>query len=140
MSFLLDTNVLCEPAKMAPNAGVLSWFGAADEDGLFLSTVSLAELCRGVLRLPAGGRRQRLERWVNDEVVERFHGRILPVDSAVAKIWGRIMADADAAGQPIGALDGFIAATATHHQLTLVTRNTRDFAAVLPKTLNPWLE
>jgi predicted nucleic acid-binding protein len=138
MSFLLDTNVLCEPTKIRPDSKVLSWFETADEDGLFLSAVTLAELFRGARRLPLGRRRQQLERWLDEEVTERFGGRILPVDIRVAAAWGSVMVEAEAVGRPMNVFDGLIAATAKLHRLTLVTRNTRHFDAVLSDSVNPW--
>ena len=138
MSFLLDTNVLSEPARPAPDPGVLAWLEDADEDRLFLSAVSLAELHHGVERLPDSKRRRRLHEWLSLDVIERFRGRILPIGNAEAEAWGRMLAAAEAKGSPIGVLDGFLAATARVHDLTIVTRNTADFAPILARVLNPW--
>jgi predicted nucleic acid-binding protein len=138
VSFLLDTNVLSEPTKPRPNPGVLDWLGAADEDRLFVSVASLAELHFGVARLPVGKRRLRLFEWLVEELAERFRGRILPIDEQVAADWGRIVAQESLAGRVVGAMDAFIAATARAHELTLVTHNLRDFEQILPRIVNPW--
>jgi len=137
MSFLLDTNAVSEWVKPQPNAGLVDWMESADEDRVFISVVSLAELHYGVERLAVGRRRTRLEQWVQHELPLRFESRILPVDIDVAKAWGRMMSRCEAAGRPMGAMDAFMAATAENHQLTLVTRNVSHFP-LLKAVLNPW--
>ena len=111
-----------------------------DEDRAFLSVVTLAELRFGVERLPAGRRRKQLDAWISDDLPWRFDGRIVPIDPPVADAWGRIMAQREAAGRPIGVADAFIAASAIIHALTVVTRNASDFKSVLPAVINPWVE
>ncbi len=138
MNYLLDTNVLCEPTRPKPDPGVLEWLTRADEDRLFISAVTLAEVQRGVSRLPQGARRERIQRWLEGDVVDRFGERILPVDGAVGVQWGQIMAKAEAQGRPMNSLDGFIAATAMVRDLSLVTRNDADFKDSVPRIVNPW--
>jgi len=137
MSFLLDTNAVSEWVKGRPNPGLIRWMESADEDRIFISVVSLAELRYGVERMTAGARRNRLEQWLRDELPLRFEGRILPVDINVADAWGKTVSSCEAAGRPIGAMDAFLAATAEMHRLTLVTRNVSDFR-LLKSILNPW--
>ena len=137
MNFLLDTNAVWEWVKPRPNPGLIAWMESADEDRIFISVVSLAELHYGVERLATGGRRSRLERWLQHELPLRFENRILPVDTTVAEAWGRTVSRNEAAGRPIGAMDAFLAATAEIHELTLVTRNVSDFP-LLKAVLNPW--
>lgn len=138
MNYLLDINVLCEPTRLKPDPSVLDWLARADEDRLHLSAVTLAEVHRGVSRLPEGSRRDRIQRWVESDVLDRFGARILPVDYSVAALWGRIMADAESAGRTMNSIDAFIAATAVIGDFTLVTRNVGDFRFSVPKVLNPW--
>ncbi|MBZ5612697.1 MAG: type II toxin-antitoxin system VapC family toxin [Acidobacteriia bacterium] len=137
MNFLLDTNAVSEWVKPRPNPGLIGWMESADEDRIFLSVVSCAELRYGVERMAAGRRRTRLEQWLQHELPLRFEGRILSVDTTVAEAWGRTASRSDAAGRPMGAMDAFLAATAETHQLTLVTRNVSDFP-LLKAVLNPW--
>jgi toxin FitB len=137
VSFLLDTNTISEWQKPRPNPGILNWMKTADEDGLFLSVVTLAEVRYGIERMPGGGRRERYEQWLELDLPQRFEGRILKVDAAIADAWGRVLAGAAAAGRPISAIDGFLAATAEVHSLTLVTRNVQHFT-LLQAVLNPW--
>ncbi len=138
--FLLDTNVVSEWVKPRPHAGVVRWLAAADEDRVFISVVTLADLRHGVDRMPPGGRRARLDAWLRDELPLRFEERVLPIDASVADAWGRLTAKREAAGRPIGTMDAWIAATAEVRRLTLVTRNAADFAGSVKSIVNPWAE
>ena len=139
MSFLLDTNVVSEWMKPRPDPGVVTWLAEVDEDRVFLSVVTLAELRHGIERLPVvGTRRKRLDIWLRDELPLRFENRVLAIDQAIADGWGKVMAQREAAGRPIGVMDAFIAATATVHALKLVTRNESDFDSAVPEIINPW--
>lgn len=138
MTFLLDTNVVSEMVRPLPDAGVVEWLADVDEDRVFLSVVTLAELRLGIARLPAGRRRERLQAWLQTDLLPRFEGRIVPVDNEIALSWGDVTAECAAAGRPIEAMDALIAATARVHVFELVTRNTRDFELVMISTRNPW--
>jgi predicted nucleic acid-binding protein len=140
VTFLLDTNVLSEWTKPRPNSGVVAWLADIDEDRVFISVVTFAELRHGIERMAAGARRKRLDDWLRYELPPRFEARILPVDNAVADAWGKIVARAETAGRPIHAMDAFVAATAEVHGLTLVTRNSWDFEVSLKAIINPWTE
>ncbi len=139
MRFLLDTNAVSEWVKPRPNPGLIGWMESADEDRVFISVISLAELRYGVERMPGGSRRSRLEEWLRHELPLRFEGRILSVDSSIAEAWGKTVSRSEAVGRPIGVMDAFLAATAEIHRLTLVTRNVSDFP-LLKAVLNPWSE
>jgi toxin FitB len=136
--YLLDTNVVSEFAKPQVDAGVNAWLTNADEDRLFLSVVTLAELRRGVVRLSDGVRRRRLDNWLRHDLLARFEGRILPIDAAIADGWGEIVAEREGRGLVISAMDALIAATALAHGLTLVTRNVPGFAPPVAAIVNPW--
>jgi toxin FitB len=138
MSFLLDTNVVSEWTKRNPNSGVITWLDEADEDRVFLSVATLAELRHGVERLAPGSRRKKLDSWLREELPLRFESRVLVVTAEVADEWGRVIARCEAGGRPLAAMDGLIASTAIVHDLTLVTRNTTDFETALKSLLNPW--
>ena len=140
MNFLLDTNVVSEWAKPRPHPGVITWLAATDEDRVFLSVVTLAELRYGTERMAVGARRHRLETWLRDELPLRFEKRVLPVDERISDAWGRIVARSEARGRTIDAMDAFLAAAADVHGLTLVTRNIFDFEALGQTLLNPWSE
>ena len=138
MNFLLDTNVISEWAKPRPDAGVLAWLAEADEDRVFLSVITIAELRHGIDRLPAGARRRRLDAWLTEQVPLRFEGRLLVIDAETANVWGRVMARGQAAGHPPGTMDAFIAATVLRNEMTLVTRNVADFETLGIRLVNPW--
>ena len=140
MNFLLDTNVVSEWVRPRPDPGVITWMAEVDEDRVFLSVVSLAELRYGIAKMPAGVRRDRLDSWLGEEVLLRFESRILPIDASIANMWGQVLARSQALGRTIGILDGFLAATAEKHQLTMVTRNVADFFVLGHSVLNPWQE
>jgi toxin FitB len=138
VKFLLDTMVVSEWVKARLFPSVVSWLAKVDEDRVFLSVVTLAELRYGVARMPASARRTRLDAWLRNELPLRFEGRVLPVDGIVADAWGAIVARSEAAGQRMGVMDAFIGATAEVHGMTLVTRNTSDFEPSLQAIINPW--
>lgn len=138
MKFLLDTNIISEWSRPTPFQGVVDWFDKTDEDQIFLPVPVLAELGYGIERLPVGARRDRLFTWLIDEVVPRFEGRILPVDTKVSLAWGGITATAQGRGYNMDAMDAVIAATAACYGMTLVTRNTKDFDIWGIALFNPW--
>jgi predicted nucleic acid-binding protein len=136
--FLLDTNVVSELVSPKPNDKVLRWVEQTDESILFLSALTLGEIRNGVERLRPGHRRGRLESWLQVDLPGRFQDRVLPVTAAIADRWGTVSAIAAANGKPVPVIDGLLAATALHHNLTLVTRNTSDVSGTGVRTLNPW--
>ena len=138
MSFLLDTNVVSEWVKPEPHRGVIAWLAGAEESQVFLSVVTLAELRHGIARMAAGIRRDRLDQWLREELPPRFGQRMLPVDAAVADAWGALVALSSSRGRPMQAMDAFLAATASVHGFTLVTRNVSDFAVLGLPVFNPW--
>jgi predicted nucleic acid-binding protein len=138
VNFLLDTTVVSEWMKPAPNSGVIRWLDQVDEDRVFLSVITLAELRFGTERLVSGARKSRLETWLREELPLRFEGRLLTIEAAIADTWGRLVSRCSAVGRPIGVMDAFFAATAEVHALTLVTRNVSDFTASGTPLLNPW--
>jgi predicted nucleic acid-binding protein len=143
MSFLLDTNVISEWVKPRPDPHVIEWLAEVDEDRTFLSVASFAEIRRGIELLPHAQRRSRLTRWLEEELPSRFEGRILPIDRRIAEAWGVLTVRAQRAGATtasIASMDAFFAATAEIHHLTLVTRNTKDFAALAVPLLDPWID
>lgn len=140
MNFLLDTNVVSEWTKSRPDTGVVAWLAEADEDRVFISVITVAELRHGIERLEAGARRNRLDTWLTEQVPQRFEERLLPVDAETANLWGRIMAQGQAAGRPPGTTDCFIAATVLQHDMTLVTRNVSDFEALGVRLVSPWTD
>ena len=137
--FLLDTNCVSELVRVKPEPLVLEWFDAADEGLLYLSVLTLGEIRNGLGNLPQSKRRTRLETWLDVELRSRFAGRLLPIDEEVANRWGLLASRAKRTGKPLAIIDGLLAATALHYNLTLVTRNVGDFAGTQLTVLNPWV-
>jgi len=135
VSYLLDTNVLCEPARPRPNRRVLQWFERVPEGDLHVSVLSLGEIRRGVEALEDGPRRGKLRLWLEGELRARFEDRLLSVTADVADRWGKLLAELD---RPAPAVDSLLAATALHHGLRLVTRNERHFGYPGLAVVNPW--
>jgi predicted nucleic acid-binding protein len=135
---LVDTNVISEPWKPAAEPRVVAWLDAQVIDSLYLSAVTVAELRFGIAALPAGKRRETLHRRLEEDVLPLFHGRIIACDLNASRHYAELMAKARAAGKAIGAADGYIAATAASHGLTVATRDTHPFEAAGLDTINPW--
>lgn len=135
--FLLDTNVVSELVRPRPNPNVSSWVNGTDESLLFLSVLTLGEIRKGIVAVRDSARRAVLESWFSGDLLLRFSNRVLPIDEAVADRWGRLAALAPRKS-PIPVIDGLLAATAMHHNLTFVTRNVRDVAAASVSLFNPW--
>lgn len=135
MSFLVDTNVLSELRKQRADARVVAWAEMRPRQSLYLSVLSLGEIRKGVEGVADPAFRQRLTDWLEVDLRNYFVGRLLSVDEQVADCWGRMQASA---GRSLPAIDGLLAATALHHDLTLVTRNSKDFAGLGVRLVNPW--
>jgi hypothetical protein len=140
VSFLLDTAVVSELVRKSPSATVLKWVDGQDEASLYLSVLTIGELEKGVARLSASARRNRLLSWVRRDLVERFGGRLLPIDTRTATRWGSITGESEKRGRPLPVIDCLIAATALVHGLTVVTRNVGDFERCGATCFNPWDE
>ena len=135
MSYLIDTNVLSELRRKTPNTNVVKWVNSRPATSLYLSVLTLGELRKGIDSLADAKRRLKLVDWLETELPLFFTGRILAIDQGVADQWGRLMA---VAGRPLPAIDSLLGATAAHHGLTMVTRNSKDFDNLGLEVLNPW--
>ena len=135
---LLDTNVVSELMKVAPNAGVLAWIDRLPRSELFVAAITQAELLYGVALLPAGRRRDEIARAVNTVFSDLFRERVLPFDSAAASAYAEISAKRRRAGRPISAFDAAIAATARSQKVSLATRNLSDFVGCEVELIDPW--
>jgi toxin FitB len=138
VSTLLDTNVLSELLRAAPDRSVLAWIAAQPAQSLFVSALTQAEMMLGARLLPAGKRRSALEAALHAMFEEDFAGRILPFDSASAQVYPDVVAKRRAAGRPISQFDAQIAAIARHHRTSIATRNVSDFEACGVVVFDPW--
>ena len=137
MTYLIDTNVACEPTSKTPDERVVTWLAARGPEELFLSAVTVAEIRYGVEASPDGARRRALERWYAESIAGRPN-IVLPIGLEVADAWGRLRRRAERERRAMPALDAFIAATAETYGLILVTRNVRDFEVWGGPVFNPW--
>ena len=137
MRYLLDTNILSDITKPAPSRALLAWMGEQADTDLFIASLTIAELWRGVLSKPFGRRRQQLEAWFSgpEGPAALFAGRILAFDERAAMAWARLMADAATRGRPRSGFDTIIAAVAEVNGCVVVTANERDFEGI--EIVNP---
>ena len=135
MSYLIDTNVLSELRRKQPDPKVVAWLQVRPPPSMFLSVLTVGEIRKGIERIEDATRRQTLLDWLEIELPHYFVGRLLGINAQTADRWGRLMVSA---GRPLPAVDGLLAATALQHDLTLVTRNTKDFTGLGLELINPW--
>jgi len=138
MRFLVDTMVLSEARRREPHPAVAAWLDATPESDLAVSVLTLGEIERGVARHPDELVRRRLSAWLEDGLRPRFAGRVLPIDEAVAAIWGRTSGEAARRGRSVPTIDGLLVATARRHGLVLVSRNVTDVEGLGVPVRNPW--
>ncbi len=137
--FLIDTNVLSEYNRSGgPDAGVKRWLETTDRQTQYMSVITLAEIQKGIELLAEGKRRFQLEEWLKQDLEAWFYGRVLPVDRQVAGRWASLVVQGARAGRPLPTVDSLITATALAYDLTIITRNTRDFEGIGVATINPW--
>ena len=137
--FLLDTNVLSEfKRRDGPDPRVTAWLRATSPDLLWASVLSFGEIREGIERLAPGKRRDELQQWLDRDLDQWFEQRILPVTRLIAERWGVLTARGFDKGTALSNIDGLIAATALEHDLTIVTRNVKDFAGLGVEIINPW--
>ncbi|MFN0024777.1 MAG: type II toxin-antitoxin system VapC family toxin [Parvularculaceae bacterium] len=137
MRYLLDTNIISNIGKPIPSGKLIAWMAARDDDDLFIASLTVAEIRRGILEMPAGKRRRQLDAWFSgpEGPQELFAGRVLSFDEGAALIWARLMADGKSTGRPRSALDTIIAAVAQANGCVVVTDNERDFPKI--EIVNP---
>lgn len=130
--YLLDTNIISNVVKPEPSQALLTWLGAQKDDDLFIASLTLAEIQRGILEKPPGRKRSALDTWFSgpEGPPALFAGRILPFDERAGLLWARLMADGKAAGRPRSALDMIIASIADANDCVVVTDNEKDFADI----------
>ncbi|HTP34148.1 MAG TPA: type II toxin-antitoxin system VapC family toxin [Candidatus Acidoferrales bacterium] len=136
--FLLDTNCISELVRPKPEPRVVQWMESVDEELLYLNVLTLGEIRKGVVGMPQGKRRTRLESWLEADLRARFSGRILTIDSVTADRWGQLAAEAKRKGKTLAVIDGLLAASAIQHNLIVVSRNASGFTGLAIQVLNPW--
>ena len=138
MNYLLDTCILSEFTRRMPEEKVIRWVDSIDEEKLFISAITVGEIQRGIERLPESHRKTELLVWMNNDLIERFNQRILPLETQTMFLWGSLTARMENSGRPMSVMDSLIAATAFQHSLIIVTRNESDFLHCGVQVINPW--
>jgi hypothetical protein len=137
MRYLLDTNIISNFTKPAPSQPLIDWMADQSDDDLFIASLTLAEVRRGILEKPASKRRDQLDAWFSGPQGPQtlFAGRVLPFEEEAGLAWARLMAEGKSKGRPRSALDMIIAAIAEANDCTVVTDNEKDFKGI--EILNP---
>jgi toxin FitB len=138
MKYLLDTCVISELVSKQPNPDVVAWVDSLDADNMYLSVITIAEIRKGIAKLPDSKRKTSLESWLTEELIIRFSGRILSIDIDIMLTWGRMIGALELEGKKISAMDSFISAIALYGNLCIATRNENDFRHTGATLINPW--
>ncbi len=138
MNYLLDTCIISELIKPKPSSKVIKWLRSCREESLFLSSLTIGEIQKGISKLSESRKKNELQTWLDVELALRFDRRILGIDIAVAKKWGDIQASSELAGNKLPVVDSLIASIGIVHDLTVVTRNTPDMKPSGVRLFNPW--
>jgi tRNA(fMet)-specific endonuclease VapC len=138
MKYLLDTCVISELVAKHPSPQVVDFVDGLDSDDVYLSVITIGKIAKGVEKLPKSKRKQELYAWLKEDLLVRFDGRIIPLDTEVLMQWGTLVGRLESTGVTLPAIDSLIAATTLTHQLTLVTRNVDDFNNTGIEIINPW--
>jgi len=138
VKYLLDTPLLSELMRAHSDDWLARWMDAFYEDEICLSALTIGEITRSIESEPDLVRKAELYRWLNEELLIRFHGRVIPLDMEIIMEWGRVSAECEAKGKPISALDGLIAATVRARGLVLITYNREIFSEAGIEVSDPW--
>lgn len=138
MKYLLDTCVISELKKLKPNSNVVKWINSQKEENLFLSVFTIAEIQKGISKLPDSDKKEKLQLWLDNDLQQRFFGRILEINIEVASCWGIIQGKAELNGKKMSVIDGLIAATGIINNCIVATRNVTDMVESGCIIFNPW--
>ena len=139
MKYLLDTNIVSEVGKARPHPGVVKWLSDTDAMQTCIASVTIGEITYGIARAPTDERKVQLRTWFTT-VKRNYANRILTLNEETFETWGTLYGEAENRGRPVEMLDVMIAATASQHNLIVVTRNIAHFKELPVKLFNPWLE
>ncbi len=138
MKYLLDTPLLGELMHAHADDWLVRWMDALNEDEVCLSVLTIGEIVKTIESEPELPRKTDLYRWLEDELLVRFHGRIIPLDMEIIMEWGRVSAQCEEKGKPISALDGMIAATVRARNLVLITYDREIYSEAGIEVSDPW--
>lgn len=138
MKYLLDTCVISELKNINPNSSVVEWVNSHKEEDIYISVLTIAEIQKGITKLPDSQKKNILQEWLDNDLQQRFLGKILDINYEVASSWGKIQGKAEQHGKKMSVIDSLIAASGIVFDCTIVTRNVNDMEASGCKILNPW--
>ena len=138
MKALLDTCVISELVSKRPNSSVVEFVDSLDPEDVFLSVITIGEIVKGIEKLPKSRRKTDLHNWLKEDLLVRFEGNILALDTDILIEWGALTARLESTRKTMPAIDSLIAATALSKKMTLVTRNVSDFEETNAEMVNPW--
>ena len=138
MNYLLDTCVISELIKPKPSSKLIKWLHSCQEESLFLSSLTIGEIQKGISKLPDSRKRKKLQIWLDSELTQRFDRRIIGIDFKVAQKWGEIQALTEIAGIKMPVIDSLIASIGIVYDMAVVTRNTVDMKNSGVRLFNPW--
>src|SRR3990172_678945 len=138
MKALLDTCVISELVSKQPTPKVVGFVDSLDPEDVYLSVITIGEIAKGIEMLPKPRRKRDLHTWLKEDLLVRFEGNILPLDTDVLLEWGALTARLESAGKTMPAMDSLIAASALSKKMMLVTRNVSDFEDASVEIVNPW--
>ena len=138
MKYILDTCAISELVAKQPNPTVVEFIDSLDPDDVYLSVVTIGEISKGIEKLPKSKRKQELETWLREDLLVRFDGKIIPLDTGGLLEWGSLTARLESTGKTLPAMDSLIAATVLARSMILVTRNVDDFENTGIEIVNPW--
>ncbi|WP_194949266.1 type II toxin-antitoxin system VapC family toxin [Actinomyces trachealis] len=137
---ILDTNVILEPLRRSPDPAVARWLDDQAQSSLYLTALTVAELCTGVEMLPGERRRDNLRQRLENDVFPFFADRVLPFNLAATQAWAEIQTEARRRGRPLPVMDSLIASIARVHGFALATRNIKDLESTGVTLINPWTD
>jgi predicted nucleic acid-binding protein len=138
MKALLDTCVISELISKKPNPKVVEFVDSLDLEDVYLSVITIGEIVKGIGKLSRSRRKADLQAWLKDDLLVRFEGNVVALDTDILIEWGVLTAQLESTGRTMPAIDSLIAATALSKKMTLVTRNVSDFEETNVDILNPW--
>lgn len=135
MSYLLDTNIISEYTKPKPYQKLIEWMSNIPNEDLYISVLTMGEIRKGIQKISSSLLQEKLRKWLEHEIPNWFEDRVLVIDQPICDKWGRISIEM---GKSLPVIDSLLAATALHHDLALVTRNSKDFCFPSLEVINPW--
>ncbi len=138
MKYLLDTSVISELISSQPNPNVVEFVDSLDQEDIYLSTITVGEVAKAIQKQPDPTRKQSLQKWLYQDLLVRFDGRIISMDANIMIRWGQLSAKVESIGVEFPAIDAMIAAIVLTHEMVLVTMYENDFKDTEIEVVNPW--